>query len=138
MKIVKFLANAQQAHSALESVWREIKPWLIAEHHLELEVRQARRSSAQNAMLHSLIGEIAKTTDWAGKRREAEVWKRLLTAAWLRARGESVEVLPALDGHGIDVVFRRTSDLTKAECAELLDFVSFWAAEHGVEFMESA
>jgi hypothetical protein len=66
----------------------------------------------------------------AGKKRDTEVWKRLMTAAWLRARGESVEVLPAIDGHGIDVVFRRTSSLTKAECSELLEFVLAWKAEH--------
>jgi hypothetical protein len=53
-----------------------------------------------------------------------------MTAAWLRDRGESIEVLPALDGHGIDVVFRRTSDLTRGECAELIEFVIAWKAEH--------
>jgi len=47
-------------------------------------------------------------------------------------------VLPAIDGHGIDVVFRRTSKLTKAECAELVDFVQAWAVERGVEFAEVA
>ena len=55
--------------------------------------------------------------------------KRLLVAAWLRARGESVEILPALDGHGIDVVFRRTSSLTKAECGELIDFIEAWRVD---------
>ena len=41
-------------------------------------------------------------------------------------------MLPALDGHGVDIVFRRTSQLTKAECAELSEFVMAWAAERGI------
>ena len=41
-------------------------------------------------------------------------------------------MLPALDGHGVDIVFRRTSQLTRSECAELIEFVLAWAAEHGV------
>jgi len=98
----------------------------------------ASRNSAQNALLHALLTEIARSVEWAGEKRDVETWKRLCTAAWLRARGESVEVLPAIDGHGIDVVFRRTSKLTKAECAELVDFVQAWAVERGVEFAEFA
>jgi hypothetical protein len=96
-------------------------------------VAPATRSGEQNALLHCLLSEIAARIEWAGARRDIECWKRLLTAAWLRARGESVEILPALDGHGVDVVFRRTSSLTRGECGELLDFIGAWAAEHGVE-----
>lgn len=91
-----------------------------------------RRNSEQNALLHALLTEIAGAVEWAGQKRDVETWKRLCTAAWLRAQGESVEVLPAIDGHGIDVVFRRTSNLTKAQCASLIDFVTAWAAEQGV------
>lgn len=59
--------------------------------------------------------------------------ERLLTAAWCRATGESVTILPALDGHGVDLVPRRTSKLTKAECCELIEYITAWAVEHGVE-----
>lgn len=96
-------------------------------------VEPPRRNTDQNAMLHALLGDIAERVEWAGRKRDPECWKRLMTAAWLRARGESVEVLPAIDGHGIDVVFRRTSQLTKAECAELITFVQAWADEHLAE-----
>lgn len=92
-------------------------------------VAEPTRSGEQNARLHARLSEIAARVEWAGKLRDIETWKRLLTASWLRARGESVEVLPALDGKGVDVVFRRTSTLTKAECAELMDFIEAWEAE---------
>lgn len=113
-------------------LWNDIKHALQNGQELEVEVSPATRNLSQNALLHAEIDEIARTMDWAGKRRDAEVWKRLLTAAWLRARGESIEILPALDGHGVDVVFRRTSQLTKGECSELLEFVSAWRAQNEV------
>lgn len=35
---------------------------------------------------------------------------------------------PALDGHGVDIVFRRTSKMTKAEVNELIEFIEAWRA----------
>lgn len=109
----------------------------VAGHRLVLEVRPEKRSDAQNRLLHACLSEISKQVEWAGCKRDVDTWKRLLTAAWLRARGEPIEMLPALDGHGVDIVFRRTSQLTKAECAELSEFVMSWAAERGIVLMEA-
>lgn len=95
-----------------------------------VRVEPPKRSGDQNALLHAELGEVAERMEWAGKRRSIDTWKRLLTAAWLRARGESVELLPAIDGHGVDVVFRRTSTLTRSECAELTTFIQAWKAEN--------
>lgn len=122
-----------QAHRALMHAWTHAKAWLMAGHRLTLEVRPEKRSDAQNRLLHATLSEIAKQVEWAGAKRDVDTWKRLLTAAWLRTRGEHIEMLPALDGHGVDIVFRRTSQLTKAECAELSEFVMAWAADNGVQ-----
>ena len=130
--IYAVLHNPQQAHTVLTAAWPEVKSLLMAGHKLELAITKERRNSSQNALLHALLTDISRTHEWAGKKREVETWKRLMTAAWLRARGESIEVLPALDGHGIDVVFRRTSDLTISECAELIEFVQAWQAMNEV------
>jgi hypothetical protein len=136
-RITLQLINPVQAHQAIETAWRHAKARLMAGHRLTLEVRPEKRSDAQNRLLHACLSEISKQIEWAGAKRDVDTWKRLLTAAWLRARGESVEVLPAIDGHGIDVVFRHTSKLTKAECAELSEFVMAWAAERGIVLMEA-
>lgn len=123
-----------QAHAALMTAWSRIKPMLMAGHRLTLEVRPEKRSDAENRLLHALLTHIARSQEWAGKKRDVETWKRLLTAAWLRARGEHIEMLPALDGHGIDIVFRRTSDLTKGECAELIEFIYAWGVQNDLQF----
>lgn len=136
-KITLKLWSPTQAAKDLPGVWAWIKAMLIAGHRLVLEVRPQTRSDAQNKLLHAMLGDIARQVDWAGKKRDTDTWKRLLTAAWLRARGESVELLPALDGHGVDVVFRHTSKLTRAECSELCEFVMAWCAEHDVTLRDA-
>ncbi len=136
-KITLKLWSPTQAAKDLPGVWAWIKAMTVAGHRLVLEVRPEKRSDAQNRLLHACLSEISKQVEWAGCKRDVDTWKRLLTAAWLRARGEPIEMLPALDGHGVDIVFRRTSQLTKAECAELSEFVMSWAAERGIVLMEA-
>lgn len=137
-RLVLRLHNAQQAHTAMQQAWAHVKGWLCAGGgRLVLEVKPETRSDRQNRFLHAMLGDIARQVEWAGKKRDADVWKRLLVAAWCRACREQVELLPALDGHGVDIVFRRTSQLTRAECAELCDFVQAWAVEQGVELRDA-
>jgi hypothetical protein len=131
-KITLKLWSPTQAAKDLPGVWAWIKAMTVAGHRLVLEIRPERRSDAQNRLLHACLGEISKQVEWAGAKRDVDTWKRLLTAAWLRARGEPIEMLPALDGNGVDIVFRKTSRLSKAECAELSEFVMAWAAERGI------
>ena len=94
------------------------------------------RNGEQNAKLHAMLGEIAERVQWAGKTRSIETWKRLLCAAWLRAEGESIELLPAIDGRGVDFVYSPTSSLSKAEMSSLIEYVSAWMAERP-EFAEA-
>ena len=96
-------------------------------------IKPPTRNLAQNAKLHALIGDIAKAITWANKYQTVDTWKRLLTAAWIRARGEPIEMLPAIDGHGVDIVFRPTSKLTVSEMSELIEYIYSWAVEQGVE-----
>lgn len=120
------LWNASQGHADLCKLWSWAKPLLLAGHRIAITARESTRSLEQNAKLHAILSEIAEEREWCGRKRSIEVWKRLMTAAWLRARGESVELLPALDGHGVDVVFRPTSTLTVAEMSELIDWIEAW------------
>lgn len=130
------LLNAQQAHAAIQEAWTHAKGWLCAGGGaLVLEIRPAKRSDEQNRLLHACLGEIARQKEWAGGKHDVETWKRLLTAAWLRARGESdADMLPALDGRGVDVIYRKTSKLNRAEFSELCEFVFAWAANNRIEF----
>ena len=97
-----------------------------------VEIKPKNRTLEQNAKIHALIQDISREVVWANKVQTVETWKRLLTAAWLRARGEPVEMLPAIDGHGVDIVFRPTSKLTVEEMSEFIEYIQAWAAEQGI------
>lgn len=90
------------------------------------------RNLNQNAALHATIADIASQKQWAGEHMDVEAWKRLLTAAWCRATQQGAKIVPALDGYGFDVIYRRTSTLSKRECGELLEYVTAWAVDNGV------
>ena len=125
-----------QAHKAINAVlWPLVKGHLICGGGaLVVTVKPETRSDAENRLLHVLLSHISKTQEWAGKKHDVETWKRLMVAAWYRAIGEQVELLPAIDGHGIDIVFRRTSQLTRGECAELIEFIFAWGTHQGIVF----
>ena len=94
------------------------------------------RTVEKNAHLHAVLGEISKQKQWAGKWLDVESWKRLMVAAFERERGHSLEVYPAIDGHGIDVVYRRTSRMSQEEIRELIFFAEAWAVDNGVVLSE--
>ena len=100
----------------------------------ECLIREAKRNDQQNRLLHAAISDIARQVAWAGKQRDRETWKRLLVAAWMRATGRNVTLLPSIDGAGFDALYARTSRLTKGECAELVDYIHSWGADNGVRF----
>lgn len=113
-----------------------LKAMTMAGHPMVLELRKPTRSLKENAMLHAMLTYISKNMDWAGAKRDVDTWKRLMVAAWCRAKNEQVEILPAIDGHGVDIVFRKTSKLNKAECADLIEFVFCWASMHDLVMPE--
>jgi len=92
------------------------------------------RNLDQNAALHAALTDIARQVEWNGKKLSLEVWKRLCMASWLREEREKPMMIPALDGNGVDVVYERTSKLSKAQCSSLLEWCYAFGAEQGVKF----
>ena len=92
-------------------------------------VKEPTRNLDANAALHARLTEVAKSREWVGKRQDVETWKRLFTAAWMRATGRTVTMLPALDGAGVDVVYSPTSRMTQSEVSELITWIDAWDAE---------
>lgn len=96
------------------------------------------RSLEQNDKLHALLSDIAQQKQWAGQWLDIEDWKRLMTAAWERANNRQARMFPSLDGQGIDVVYRRTSRMGKAEMIELIEYAQAWAVQNDVRLREAA
>lgn len=96
-----------------------------------LNVKPPRRTLDQNAKLHAMISEVARAKP-QGRDYPVEIWKPL----FLAMAGHKVRFEPALDGNGVVPIGFRTSRLSKAECAELIECIYAYAAEHGVELSE--
>lgn len=95
------------------------------------------RSAEQNKKLHACLNDIANQVEHAGMKWDVTVWKRLCTAAWLRERGASIQMIPAIDGKGIDVLYEPTSKLSMKKCAELIEWVQAFGAEHDVKWSQA-
>lgn len=100
----------------------------------KIVIKDLDRSGEQNKLLHARLTDIANQVEHAGKKWDLLIWKRLLTAAWLRESGDQPQMIPAIDGHGFDVIYERTSKLTVKQCAELLDWVEAFGGEHQVRW----
>jgi hypothetical protein len=98
----------------------------------KVTVAPVTRGLNANALLHSIIFQMASQLEWAGEKRDEEVWKRLLVAAWCRTKGEPIEILPAIDGNGVDIVPTRTSKLSKKDCSDLIEYIYAYGAENGI------
>lgn len=122
-KRIFFMSHPEARRRALQAISEAPEGYRVT-------VEPPKRSGDQNAALHALVQEIAERCEWAGMKHDVETWKRLLVSAWARATGQRVQVVPSLDGYGVDMVPIRTSKLTKAECSELLEFINAWAAEN--------
>lgn len=97
-----------------------------------LEFKASKRTLPQNDYLWSLLTEIAEQKDYHGIRLHADDWKLL----FLDALKREVRMVPNLDGNGFVSLGRSSSDLSKAEMADLLELIMEWGARNGVVFKE--
>lgn len=88
-----------------------------------------RRSVDQNSRLWAMLTDVASQKEHCGRKYSADVWKTLFMHAWQK----EIDIVPALDGRGV-VPLTRTSDLSKAELSELMEFIASWGVQEGVVF----
>jgi hypothetical protein len=96
-----------------------------------VEFRAPRRSTDQNALMWSLLGQVSKQVDWYGTKLSSEDWKDVLTASLRHAR-----VVPGIDPGTFVPLGMRTSQMTKEEISNLIELVYAFGAEHDVKFRE--
>jgi len=95
-----------------------------------IEFKAPRRTLDQNAMLWACLTDVADQARHMGRAYPAETWKAL----FMHALGREVQFLPTLDGQSVFPLGFKSSDLSKAEMSDLIEFILSWGAEHGVTF----
>jgi hypothetical protein len=123
----------------MRQLWEKMKPALESGKSLTVEVQLESRSVDQNALIHSIINQIAKQARHLGSTWDAESWKRLLVDAYTKEQwsASSGQVIPNLTGDGIVQLGLQTRKFTKAQASEFSEWLMAWCAENGVEIHES-
>lgn len=97
-----------------------------------IEFKESKRSVPQNSKLWAMLSDIAAQVTWHGIRLSPDDFKLLLMDALKR----EVRMVPNVDGNGFVSLGRSSSDLSKAEFADLLELVAMFGAKHGVKFSD--
>jgi hypothetical protein len=100
-----------------------------AEDDTVVEFRKRKRTDKQNKAVHGLISQILKQRRvHNGVKMSVALWKAVFMQAW----GAEITFVPTLDGDGMFPMGLKTSELNKAECADLITFILAWCAREGV------
>ncbi len=113
-----------------------VKAVLGAQEGYVVTIGEETRTLEANAAAHAALTDIAEQVSWHGKRFNVLTWKRLTQASFLRDQGEQVELIPALDGNGFDVIYEKSSRWGKKKFSAWLDWIYFFGAQHDVVFKE--
>lgn len=131
-KVSITLFNPVQAHQSITQTWMDyIKPFLVAGHRLTLEVKKQTRTNEQNALMWQLLTDISKQVNWYGNKLTPEEWKDVLSASLRKQRA-----VPGIDG-GFVVLGLRTSKMTIAQMAEMIELCYAFGSQQGVKFDET-
>jgi hypothetical protein len=95
-----------------------------------LEFKEAKRSTEQNSRMWAMLTDVATQKEHAGRKYTPDQWKIL----FMHACGREVQFIPSLDNATFIPWGQSSSDLSKAEMTELIEFIHAWGAEHGVAF----
>lgn len=109
--------------------------WVMkAPHGTRCEFKASKRSLPQNDLMWSLLTQVAQQKEHAGRRYTPDQWKVL----FMHACGREVQFIPSLDGATFLPWGRSSSDLSKQEMTDLIEFILSWGAQNGVAFHDDA
>jgi hypothetical protein len=108
--------------------WVEKAPWGT-----RIEYKASKRTLPQNDRMWAMLTDVAAHHKAAlGLDYSTEEWKLIFLSAW----GREVRWLPALDGKGVVPVPYSSSDLSKEEMTDFIEFIFKEGSERGVQFHE--
>ena len=95
-----------------------------------VEFRATKRSIPQNDRMWAMLTDVATQKEHGGRRYTPDQWKCL----FMHACGREVQFIPSLDGSTFIPWGQRSSELSKDEMSDLIEFIKHWGAENGVVF----
>ena len=99
-----------------------------------VEFKAPRRSLPQNDRFWASLTDVATQATHCGRKYDAPTWKAIFMSAF----GKEVQFVPSLDGTELVPIGQSSSDLSKFEMSELLEFIYAWGSQNGVTFNDGA
>jgi hypothetical protein len=99
-----------------------------------IEFKASKRSVPQNDRMWAMLTDVAKQLAHHGEQLTTNQWKLL----FLDALGRESKTVPALDGKGIVSLGMSSSDLSKGEMSDLIEFIAEFGTRHGVKFNDTS
>lgn len=96
--------------------------------------KSSKRSLPQNDRMWAMLTDISRQASHAGQRYTPDQWKIL----FMHGCGRELQVIPSLDGSTFLQWGYSSSDLSKDEMSELIEFMFAWGAENGIQFQDEA
>jgi hypothetical protein len=97
-----------------------------------VEFKASKRSLPPNDRMWAMLTDIAAQKEHGGRKYTPDQWKVL----FLSACGQEVQFIPALDGKTFLPWGQSSSDLSKQEMTDLIEFMLVWGSENGVTFQD--
>ena len=119
------LISPRVRDNALEAVRSAPDGYLV-------QVREPKRTDAQNRLLWQALTDVSDQVEWYGQRLAKEDWKDMFTASLRKSR-----VVPGIDVGSFVVTGLHTSKMSKAELSELLELIFAFGSERGVVFKDT-
>lgn len=95
-----------------------------------IEFKRPKRTLPQNDRMWAMLTDIAEQKEHAGRKYSPDQWKVL----FMHACGREVQFIPALDNGTFIPWGQSSSDLSKQEMTDLIEFMLAWGTENGVHF----
>jgi len=102
----------------------------IAPDNAVVNIKEARRSSDQNARFWALLSDVSRAKP-QGRTMTPERWK----AVFLQSFGHQVQFENDLEGRPFPIG-HSSSALSVSEMRDLMEFISAWGSENGVRWSE--
>jgi hypothetical protein len=95
-----------------------------------VELKAAKRTLDQNAKFWAMLTEVAVQKVHADRKYPPHVWKAL----FIHGLGREAQLVPSLDNGTLVNLGHSSSDLSKEEMSQLIEFIYAWGAQNGVQF----
>lgn len=119
----------QIAHSAARR--NAANAVMSAPENFMVEVKPRTRSLDQNAMLHALFSEAAKSHAWHGRKLTPTQWKVLFISGHAIATGLGADMIPGLEGEFVNIR-ESSASMSISRMTSLIEYINAWMADQEV------